>query len=311
VDRAPTGLLHLLRSAEIAFVAPAADALAETTTPARRPPARRLRLPFSGWHLVLFPIAAIMVVPLVWMIILSLETKSQASSFPPVLFPSGLHFHNYVATWNAVPFGDFFLNSLAYSAATVAGNLLFCSLAAYAFARLHFFGRDVLFVVLLATLMVPYQVLLIPTFLIVKHIGMVNSIGGLIMPNLCSAFGIFMLRQFFRTLPIELEEAARIDGTSRLGILFKIVLPLSLPALATLAIIQFMWSWNDFLWPLIIIDSATRAPLQLGLSTLQGQHATEWNLLMAGTVMSQIPMLVAFLIAQRWFIRSIAFTGIK
>jgi multiple sugar transport system permease protein len=274
------------------------------------PPARR-RLPFSPWHLLLAPVAAVMLVPLVWMVILSLETKGEAAAFPPVLFPSGLHFSNYATAWDAVPFGDFFLNSLAYSAATVAGNLLFCSLAAYAFARLKFFGRDVLFVLLLATLMVPYQVLLIPTFLIVKHIGMVNSVGGLIVPNLCSAFGIFMLRQFFRTLPVELEEAARIDGTSRLGILFKIVLPLSLPALATLGIIQFMWSWNDFLWPLIIINSATRDPLQLGLATLQGAHYTEWNLLMAGTVMSQIPMLAVFLIAQRWFIRSIAFTGIK
>ena len=260
---------------------------------------------------MLAPIAVVMLLPLVWMVILSLETKPEASSFPPVLLPSGLHFSNYTAAWNAVPFGDFFLNSLAYSTATVAGNLLFCSLAAYAFARLKFFGRDVLFVILLATLMVPYQVMLIPTFLIVKKLGMVDSVGGLILPNLCSAFGIFMLRQFFRTLPIELEEAARIDGTSRLGILFKIVLPLSMPALATLAIIQFMWSWNDFLWPLIIIDSASHAPLQLGLSTLQGAHATEWNLLMAGTVMSQIPMLVAFLFAQRWFVRSVAFTGIK
>jgi multiple sugar transport system permease protein len=275
------------------------------------PPPRRGRLPFSGWHLVLAPIALVMLLPLVWMVILSLETRPEASSFPPVLFPSGLHFGNYSTAWHAVPFGDFFLNSLAYSAATVAGNLLFCSLAAYAFARLKFFGRDVLFVVLLATLMVPFQVLLIPTFLIVKHLGMVDSVGGLIMPNLCSAFGIFMLRQFFRTLPIELEEAARIDGTSHLGILFKIVLPLSLPALATLAIIQFMWSWNDFLWPLIIIDTGTHAPLQLGLSTLQGAHFTQWNLLMAGTVMSQIPMLAAFLVAQRWFIRSVAFTGIK
>jgi multiple sugar transport system permease protein len=275
------------------------------------PPPRRSRLPFSPWHLLLAPVAVIMLAPLVWMVILSLETKTEAASFPPVLFPSGLHFGNYAHTWSAVPFGDFFLNSLAYSAATVAGNLLFCSLAAYAFARLRFFGRDVLFVVLLATLMVPFQVLLIPTFLIVKHIGMVNSVGGLIMPNLCSAFGIFMLRQFFRTLPIELEEAARIDGTSRLGILFKIVLPLSLPALATLGIIQFMWSWNDFLWPLIIINSATRDPLQLGLATLQGAHNTQWNLLMAGTVMSQIPMLAVFLVAQRWFIRSIAFTGMK
>jgi multiple sugar transport system permease protein len=274
-------------------------------------PGGRRRLPLSPWHLVLAPIAVIMLMPLVWMVILSLETATEASSFPPVVFPSGLHFGNYTAAWQAVPFGDFFLNSLAYAMATVAGNLLFCSLAAYAFARLKFFGRDVLFVVLLATLMVPFQVLLIPTFLIIKHLGMVDSLGGLIMPNLCSAFGIFMLRQFFRTLPIELEEAARIDGTSRLGILFKIVLPLSLPVLATLGIIQFMWSWNDFLWPLIIINTASHAPLQLGLSTLQGAHYTEWNLLMAGTVMSQIPMLAVFLIAQRWFIRSIAFTGIK
>lgn len=252
-----------------------------------------------------------MLVPLVWMVVVSLETKTEAQSFPPTLIPSSLHFGNYADTWSTVPFGHFFLNSALYSLATVTGNLVFCSLAAYAFARVRFFGREVLFVVLLATLMVPYQVLLIPTFLIIKKLGMVDSVGGLIMPNLCSAFGIFMLRQFFRTLPIELEEAARIDGTSRLGILFKIVLPLSLPALATLAIIQFMWSWNDFLWPLIIIDTASHAPLQLGLSTLQGAHSTEWNLLMAGTVMSQIPMLVIFLLAQRWFVRSVAFTGIK
>jgi len=257
------------------------------------------------------PVAAIMLVPLVWMVVLSLETEQQAHGFPPVLIPSSLHVSNYAAAWNAVPFGDFFLNSAIYSISTVAANLLFCSLAAYAFARLRFVGRNVLFIVFLATLMVPYQVLLIPTFLIVKKLGLVDSVGGLIAPNLCSAFGVFMLRQFFRTLPVELEEAARIDGTSRLGILFKIVLPLSLPALATLAIIQFMWSWNDFLWPLIIIDTASHAPLQLGLSMLQGAHSTQWNLLMAGTVMSQIPMLLAFLLAQRWFIRSVAFTGIK
>jgi multiple sugar transport system permease protein len=271
----------------------------------------RRRLPFSPWHLFLMPVAAVMLVPLLWMVVLSLETEVQARSFPPILIPSGLHFSNYPAAWNALPFGDFFLNSAIYAITTVAGNLLFCSLAAYAFARIRFVGSNVLFILFLATLMVPYQVLLIPTFLIVKKIGMVDSVGGLIAPNLCSAFGVFMLRQFFRTLPIELEEAARIDGTSRLGILFKIVLPLSLPALATLGIIQFMWSWNDFLWPLIIIDSAKHAPLQLGLSMLQGAHSTQWNLLMAGTVMSQIPMLVIFLVAQRWFIRSIAFTGLK
>jgi len=285
-----------------------APRLLPVETPPEKP---RRRLPFSPRHLFLMPVAAIMLVPLLWMVILSLETEVQARSFPPVLIPSGLHFANYPAAWNAVPFGDFFLNSTIYALSTVAGNLLFCSLAAYAFARLRFVGSNLLFIVFLATLMVPYQVLLIPTFLIVKKLGMVDSVGGLIAPNLCSAFGVFMLRQFFRTLPIELEEAARIDGTSRLGILFRIVLPLSLPALATLGIIQFMWSWNDFLWPLIIIDTANHAPLQLGLSMLQGAHSTQWNLLMAGTVMSQIPMLAIFLFAQRWFIRSIAFTGIK
>jgi multiple sugar transport system permease protein len=270
----------------------------------------RRRLPFSGWHLVLMPIAAIMLLPLVWMIVVSLETSKESSSYPPSL-PASLQFHNYADAWNAVPFAHFFLNSFIYSSATVVGNLLFCSMAAYAFVRIRFFGRRVLFVLMLATLMVPFQVILIPTFLIVKHLGLVDSVGGLIMPNLCNAFGIFMLRQFFSTLPIELEEAARIDGTSRLGILFKIVLPLSLPSLATLGIIQFMWSWNDFLWPLIIINTDSHAPLQLGLSVFQGAHSTEWNLLMAATVMSQIPMLAIFLFAQRWFVRSIAFTGIK
>jgi multiple sugar transport system permease protein len=275
------------------------------------PDERERRLPFSLWHLFLLPLSAVMLLPLLWMVVVSLETKPQAQQFPPLLFPSAFKVHNYEAAFTAVPFGHFLLNSLAYSLATVAGNLLFCSLAAYGFTRLKFFGRRVLFVVLLATLMVPFQVLIIPTFLIVKKFGLVDSVGGLIMPNLCTAFGIFLLVQFFRTLPIELEEAARIDGTSRLGILFKIVLPLSLPALATLGIIQFMWSWNDFLWPLIIINTDTHAPLQLGLSMFQGAHSTSWNLLMAATVMSQLPMLAVFLIAQRWFVQSIAYTGLK
>lgn len=285
-----------------------AEPLFRLEVPPEKP---RRRLPFSPWHLLLMPIAAVMLVPLLWMVIVSLETRPQAQRYPPLLLPHSLHVQSYVDAWNAAPFAHFFLNSAIYSLATVAGQLLFCSLAAYAFARIRFFGREVLFVVFLATLMVPFQVLLIPTFLIVKKLGMIDSVGGLIVPNLCSAFGIFLLRQFFRTLPIELEEAARIDGASRLGILFKIVLPLSLPALATLGIIQFLWSWNDFLWPLIIINTESHAPIQLGLSTLQGSHGTAWNVVMAGTVMSQIPLLLAFLFAQRWFIQSLAYTGIK
>ncbi|HZL64542.1 MAG TPA: carbohydrate ABC transporter permease [Thermoleophilia bacterium] len=275
------------------------------------PEKRPRRWPFSPWHLFLIPLSAAMLLPLVWSVITSLETASEAQRFPPVLIPKSLQFQNYVHAWQALPFGHFFLNSFLYSAATVAGNLLFCSLAAYAFARIRFFGSNVLFVLLLVTLMVPFQVVIIPTFLIVRHLGLIDSVGGLIVPNLCGVFGIFLLRQFFMSLPVQLEEAARIDGASRLGILFKIVLPLSAPVLATLAIIQFMWSWNDFLWPLIIITTPEHSPLQLGLSMFQGAHVTQWNLLMAGTVMSQIPMLAVFLIAQRWFIQSIAYTGIK
>jgi multiple sugar transport system permease protein len=195
--------------------------------------------------------------------------------------------------------------------AVVVGNLFFCSLAGYAFARIKFFGREVVFVLVLATIMIPFQVVMIPTFLIVRKLGMIDTLGALILPNLAQAFGIFLLRQFFRTLPIELEEAARIDGASRLGVLFKIVLPLSGPALATLAVITFMWTWNDFLWPLITIYSPNNMTLQLGLTTFQGAHQSSTNLLMAANVMSMIPVLLLFFFAQRYFIRGIATSGLK
>jgi multiple sugar transport system permease protein len=271
---------------------------------------RRLRLPFRPLHLVLIPLSALMVTPLAWMVLTSIQTPDEARRFPPV-FPSGIHWQNYTDAINAAPFGRFFLNSALVTGATVIGNLVFCSLAGYAFARFRFFGRDVLFVVLLATLMIPFQVVMIPIFLIMRHLGLVDSLGALILPNLVTPFGIFLMRQFFRTLPIELEEAARIDGCSRLGTLIRIVLPLSGPALATLAVIAFLWNWNDFLWPLVVIQSEHNMTLQLGLSTFQGAHSTAWTLLMAGNVLAVLPMLVAFLLAQRQFVNSIASAGIK
>ena len=271
----------------------------------------RLRLPFSPRHLLLMPLSALMLLPLAWMLLTSIQTLPEARHFPPQLIPSGIHWQNYPDAWNAAPFGRYFANSLIVTLASVAGNLVFCSLAAYAFARLRFFGRDVLFVVLLATLMVPFQVTMIPTFLIVQKLGLVNSLPALIVPNLVTPFGIFLLRQFFRTLPIDLEEAARIDGCTRLGVLFRIVLPLSLPALATLGIVTFLWTWNDFLWPLIVITSTDQSTVQLGLASFQGAHDTKWNLLMAGNVMALAPMLIVFVVAQRWFVRSLASTGIR
>ncbi len=276
-----------------------------------RPRRRWLRLPFSPWHLVLFPMALIMLLPFLWMVVTSLETQAETLRFPPVLVPHSLHFNNYPNALRSAPFGRWFLNTSIYTGVVVASNLLLCSLAGYAFARIKFFGREVVFIICLITLMVPFQVVMIPTFLIVKKLGLFDSLPALIAPNLVSAFGIFLLRQFFRTLPIELEEAARIDGASRLGVLFKIVLPLSLPALATLAVIQFMWTWNDFLWPLIAVFSQENFTLQLGLTVFQQSHNTYWPLVMAGNVMSMIPMLVVFLAAQRYFVRGIATTGLK
>jgi len=271
----------------------------------------RVRLPFSPRHLALMPIAAVMLVPLAWMALTSIQTLPEARHFPPQLIPKSFDWQNYPNAWNSAPFGRYFVNSLIVTLASVAGNLVLCSLAGYAFARLHFFGRDVLFVALLATLMVPFQVTMIPTFIIIQRLGLVNSLPALILPNLVSPFGIFLLRQFFRTLPIELEEAARIDGCTRLGVLFRVVLPLSMPALATLAIVTFLWTWNDFLWPLIIITSPHYATVQLGLSQFQGAHQTNWTLLMAGNMMALAPMLIVFVLCQRYFVQSLAATGVK
>jgi multiple sugar transport system permease protein len=280
-------------------------------------PVRRRRLPFSPWHLVLVPATIVLIFPFLWLILTSVETPSETLHFPPILLPHVIRLSNYPAALQAAPFGRFFLNSSVVAVTTVASNLVLCSLAGYAFARFRFLGRGVLFVVIMATLMVPFQVTMIPQFIITKWLGThllapigINHIGALIVPNAATAFGVFFLRQFFRTLPIEYEESARVDGASRLKVLLRIVLPLSTPALATLAALTFLDSWNNFLWPLIAINSTSEMTLPLGLATFQGAHSTEWPLLMAGNMMSLLPMLVIFFIAQRYFVRSVAATGL-
>ena len=280
-------------------------------------PRRRFRLPFSPWHLVLVPATLALLFPFVWLVVTSVETPAEALHFPPVLIPRELHFENYPNALAAAPFGRFFLNSAVVAVTTVLCNLVFCSLAGYAFARLRFLGRGLLFAVIMTTLMVPFQVTMIPQFIITKWLGIhvlaqvgIDHLGALILPNAATAFGIFFLRQFFRTLPIEYEEAALVDGASRLTVLRRVVLPLAAPALATLAALTFLDSWNNFLWPLIAITSPTEMTLPLGLSTFQGAHSTDWPLLMAGNMMSLIPMLLVFLVAQRYFVRSVAATGL-
>jgi multiple sugar transport system permease protein len=272
---------------------------------------RRRWLPFSPWHLLLMPVALLMLVPFVWVIVTSLETLPQTQHFPPILWPGTFQWSNYPRAWSSVPFSTWFVNTIIVTVTVVASNLVFCSLAAYGFARIKFWGKSVAYFFLLATLMIPVQVVLIPTFLIVKQMHLLNTLGALIVPNLANVFGIFLLTQFFRTLPIELEEAARIDGASRLKVLATIVVPLSLPALATLAVIQFLWTWNDFLWPLVTIYKPSAFTLQLGLMSFQGSHVNDTNLLMAGNVMSMLPMLLLFIAAQRYFVRGIATQGLK
>jgi multiple sugar transport system permease protein len=280
-------------------------------------PDRRRRLPFSPWHLVLIPATLVLIFPFLWMIVTSVETPAEALHFPPVLFPHVIRLRNYADALHAAPLLRFALNSAIVAVITVLSNLVLCALAGYAFARLRFAGRTVLFIAIMATLMVPFQVTMIPQFIITKWLGThvlapvgINHLGALIVPNAATAFGVFFLRQFFKTLPDEYEESARVDGASRLTVLRRIVLPLSVPALATLAALTFLDSWNNFLWPLIAIDTTSRMTLPLGLATFQGAHQTEWTLLMAGNMMSLIPMLVIFFAAQRYFIRSVAATGL-
>jgi multiple sugar transport system permease protein len=269
----------------------------------------RLRAP-SPWHLVLIPLALVMLVPLIWMLVTSLSTLAETRRFPPGL-PSSLHWGSYAQAWTDSPLGHWLLNSTIVSVTCVVSNLVLCSLAGYAFARIQFAGSRLLFLGILATLMVPFQVVMIPTLLIVKHLGLVDSLPALIVPNLVTPFGIYLLRQFFLSLPAELEEAAIIDGAGRLRILFSILLPLMGPPLSTVAVLTFLNVWNDFLWPLVVTSSPETMTVQLGLASFQSAHFTNWPVLMASTLLSQLPVLLLFLLGQRYFVRSIATTGIK
>ncbi len=273
-------------------------------------PRRRRRRGPSPWHLVLVPTALLMGAPLIWMLITSLSTLAETRHFPPEL-PDSLQFHNYLQAWTDSPFARWLLNSTIVSVTCVLSNLVLCTLAGYAFARLRFPGSKVAFVGILATLMVPFQVIMIPTLLIVKSLHLVDTLPALMVPNLVTPFGIYLLRQFFLSLPVELEEAALIDGAGRARILGNILLPLMGPPLSTVAVLTFLSVWNDFLWPLVVTSSPDTMTIQLGLATFQSAHYTNWPVLMAGTLTSQLPVLLLFVVGQRFFVRSIASTGIK
>lgn len=255
--------------------------------------------------------AAIMLIPFIWMVSTSLKTSGSTMVLPPQIIPEEMNWGNYVRVTEAFPVFKFLWNSLFVAITSTLGQILLCSMAAYAFARLEFKGRDLIFIIYLATLMVPTQVTMTPQFILMKYLGWLDTYQGLILPGIFNAFGTFLLRQFFLGIPKELEEAAFIDGASHFRVFGQIILPLAKPALATLAIFSFMQSWNNFLWPLIVVSEPEMMTLPLGLSLLQGRWETDWNLMMAGVVISVIPVLAVYLFAQRYFIQGITLSGMK
>ncbi|WP_335980395.1 MULTISPECIES: carbohydrate ABC transporter permease [Streptomycetaceae] len=289
-----------------------ARAVPESDSPAAAPPGRRRRvLPFSPWHLALAPLALLFAIPLVWLLLSSVMSDAQINRFPPALWPSHIDLSGYRYVLGNAMFPRWFANSLIVSVASVASNLVFGALGGYAFARMRFAGSRVLLATMLATMAIPFQLTMIPTFLVMKKLGLIDSLGALIVPSLVTPFAVFLLRQFFLSLPRELEEAAWIDGCNRLRVLWSVVLPLSRPALSTVAVLTFLSTWNDLTWPLIAINHDAHYTLQLGLTTFQGQHHTKWSAVMAGNVITVLPVLLAFLGAQKSFIQSITSSGLK
>jgi multiple sugar transport system permease protein len=274
-------------------------------------PVRRFRLPFSPWHLLMAPLALLFAVPLVWLVLSSVMSNAEINRFPPALWPSGIDLDGYRFVLSGAKFPLWFLNSLIVSGVAVLSNLVFGVLGGYAFARMRFAGSRVMLVTMLATLVIPFQLTMIPTFIVMRWLGLIDTLGALIVPSLVTPFAVFLMRQFFLSLPRELEEAAWIDGCSTWRVLVRIVLPLSRPALSTVAILTFLSTWNDLTWPLIAINHDTQYTLQLGLTTFQGQHHTQWAAVMAGNLITVLPVLLAFLGAQKAFIQSVAATGLK
>lgn len=262
-------------------------------------------------HLLLILGSVMMVFPFVWMIITSLKTKTEAIRVPPNILPDVPQWENYKRIFEIFPFGNFYFNTIVSTLMIVVVQTLLCALAAYAFARLSFPFKNALFVLLLSILMVPSQIFLIPQYLLVQKMGLINTIPALFLPGLFSAFGTFLLRQFFMTIPKEVEEAAIIDGCSRVRIFFTIILPLSKSALISQGIFALLYGWNSLLWPLIINTSTDKMTLTSGLATLNGQYSADYPLMMAGSFLACIPLIIVFLIFQKQFIEGIALSGGK
>ena len=282
--------------------APAAADIPKTSEKRMRP---------SWWHLVLAPVAVVFAIPFVQMFLTSVTPAADINRFPRPFFPTAITFDGYAKLFATSDILLWLGNTAIVSTVAIVSHIVLCSLAGYGFARLTFRGRNFGFIAIVATIMIPTQLLMIPTYILFSRLGLIDSLGAAIVPWLASAFGIFLMRQFFISLPAELEEAALIDGCTRLQVFFRIILPLAKPAIATLAIFTLLGSWNDLVWPLIAINNDQAFTLQLGITNFQGPRRTEWSLLMAGNVVATLPLIVFFLFAQKQFIATMSFSGLK
>lgn len=263
-------------------------------------------------HLILLAGVAVVVFPFLWMILTSFKTSGEAMKIPPTIFPEKFvttAYHTIVSS--AIPFGTVYMNTIISTVVTTIVQIAFCSMAGYAFGRIDFPFKNAIFVLILSVLMVPGQIFLIPQYQIIQKMGLLDTIPALFMPNLFSAFGTFLLRRFFMSLPKELEEAAIVDGCGRFRIFGQIMLPLVKPGIVALAIFTIKFAWNDFMWPLIVNTSMEKMTLGPALSTLQGQYTTEYPMQMAGAVLAVVPLIVIFFLFQKQFIEGVAQSGIK
>lgn len=270
-----------------------------------------------SWEMVLTLLvltlgAGLMIAPFLWVLQAAFSDPASAYVLPPRLIPENPTLENFQSVFATVPFATFIKNSFIIASAITVGQLITCSMAAYPFARLNFPGKNVLFILLLATLMIPLQVTIVPLFILMRQIGLYDTLWAVILPALISPFGIFLLRQYYMTIPTELEDAARIDGASYVTIYWRIIVPLSLPALSTLAIVTFVYWWNEYFIPLIMINSQELQVLPVGLTLLRGRYsAGAVGAISAGITMAVIPILIFFLVLQRNIIKSVASTGLK
>ncbi|MBT6834607.1 MAG: carbohydrate ABC transporter permease [Bacteroidetes bacterium] len=255
--------------------------------------------------------AATMLIPFLWMVSTSLKTNQYVLSMPPEFFPKNPTLDSYSQLFELLPFDRMIMNSLLVAISVTIGQVISGSMAAYVFSRLEFRGKNALFLIYLATMMVPSQVTIVPLFILMRYLGWINTYQAIISPMVFTAFGTFLLRQSFLTIPKDLEEAAFIDGASHWTVFWKIIMPVSKPALATLSVFAFMQAWNAYLWPLFVTNDEKIMTLPVGLALLHGRYLTQWNLVMAGAVVTIIPMLIIYLVTQEYFVKGVVTSGIK